>query len=80
MPRPRQKGDDQFLAKLGENVRSARENAGLTQEQLAEAADIMPRALQKIEAGRSDPQSTTLARIHAALSCSWEQLVPKIKR
>lgn len=37
---------------VGRAVRSTRKDAGLTQEKLAEAAEIAPRVLQKIETGQ----------------------------
>jgi transcriptional regulator with XRE-family HTH domain len=80
VPPPRRKGDYSLLAKLGENVRAARQTAGITQERLAELIDVHPRALQKIEAGEINPKATTLFRIQAALGCSWESIVPKLRR
>lgn len=58
------------LVKFGHRVRSLRRAQGLTQEQLAEVADLNPRTVQKIEAGKMNIVLTTLLRLQAALRCS----------
>lgn len=67
-----------MLARLGSNVERARKVRGLTQEKLAEAVDLHPRVVQKIEAGETNIKATTLIRIQTALGCSWEQLIPRV--
>lgn len=47
----------------------------MTQERLAELADLNPRTVQKIEAGEIAILVTTLIRLHAALGCSWKNLL-----
>lgn len=42
------------LIELGEVVREARRNAGLTQEQLADRVDCSPRTIIRIESGNTD--------------------------
>lgn len=59
---------------FGKRVRSLRRARGLTQEQLAEAADLNPRTVQKIEAGQINIVLTTLARIQSALNCTAREL------
>lgn len=63
------------LIQFGANVRRERDRLKLTQEQLAEKADLHPRALQKVEAGTVDASITTLLRIQRALKCRWEDLL-----
>lgn len=75
----KRKGDDAILAKLGANIERARKARGLTQERLAEAADLHPRVIQKIEAGETNLKSTTLFRLQVALACPWDDLVPKVE-
>ncbi len=58
------------LAEFGHRVRSLRRAQGLTQEQLAEVADLNPRTVQKIEAGKMNIVLTTLLRLQSALRCS----------
>jgi transcriptional regulator with XRE-family HTH domain len=59
---------------FGKNVSRLRSDAGLTQEALAEKADISVRYLQFVEAGRYTPTVTVAARIRNALGCSWDEL------
>ncbi len=60
---------------VGLNIRRERIAAGLTQEKLAEAADLAPRTIQKIEAGRITILISTLRRIRKAIGCSYEALL-----
>ena len=48
--------------------------ARLTQEQLAEKADISRRYLQQIEAGEMNPTINVATRLGKALRCSWNRL------
>lgn len=47
----------------------------MTQERLAELADLNPRTVQKIEAGRLNILITTVWRLQTALRCRWDQLM-----
>jgi putative transcriptional regulator len=60
--------------KFGKNVNRLRNQANLTQEQLAEKADISRRYLQLIEAGHYVPTIEVAARIRKALKLTWEDL------
>jgi transcriptional regulator with XRE-family HTH domain len=64
------------LKKIGANIRRERVEVGLTQERLAERADLNIRTLQKIEAGELNILITTVIRIQRALRCPWERLLP----
>jgi len=61
---------------MGQNVRRQRLAAGLTQERLAELADLAPRTIQKIEAGQLDLLATTISRLRAAVRCRYDDLLP----
>lgn len=63
------------LSGFGRRVKILRRAQGLTQEQLAEAADLNTRTLQKIEAGQVNIVFTTLARIQSALGCTAGELL-----
>ena len=63
------------IKKLGANVRRERDARNLTQEQLAELADLHLRSLQKIEAGEINLLITTVLRIKRALKCPWTKLL-----
>lgn len=47
----------------------------VTQEALAEMADLNIRTLQKIEAGQTNILITTAMRLRAALGCPWDVLL-----
>jgi transcriptional regulator with XRE-family HTH domain len=64
------------LGKFGANVRRERSARNLTQERLAELADLNIRTVQKIEAGKLNLLITTAIRLQRALNCSWERLFP----
>lgn len=66
---------DKWLRIVGENIRKERRCAGLTQEKLAERADLAPRVVQKIEAGDITILISTLRRIRKALDCDYNQLL-----
>lgn len=50
----------------------------MTQDALAERAEIDRRYVQRIEAGTANPGVDVLARIRHALGCSWDALVKGI--
>jgi len=59
---------------FGANVRRERVRQGMTQEQLAERAEIATRNLQEIEAGKTNLRYITAYRIRLSLRCSWQRL------
>ncbi len=61
---------------FGANVRRERLRRGLTQEALAEKAEIATRNLQKVEAGEINLLLTTAFRIQLALRCPCKRLMP----
>jgi transcriptional regulator with XRE-family HTH domain len=65
------------LKQLGDNIRRERLAKAISQQRLAEIADLNIRNVQRIEAGELDVLLTTVVRIRKALDCSLEQLVPK---
>jgi len=72
---PRRSTETRVLQTLGANLRRERAARELTQEQLAERADLNPRTVQKIEAGEITILVTTLVRLRAALGCDWKRLL-----
>jgi transcriptional regulator with XRE-family HTH domain len=60
---------------VGDNLRQERIRAGLTQERLAELADLAPRTVQKIEAGDIAIVITTLRRLESAIGCGFGALL-----
>jgi transcriptional regulator with XRE-family HTH domain len=63
------------LSRFGANIRRERTTRNITQEKLAERADLNIRTLQKIEAGELNVLITTASRIQRALGCPWERLL-----
>lgn len=60
---------------VGANVRKRRQDRGLTQEQLAFAAEIDLTYVGGIERGRRNPSVVVLARIAAALRMEPAELL-----
>jgi transcriptional regulator with XRE-family HTH domain len=65
-----------LLIDFGANVRRERTARRITQEKLAELADLNIRTVQKIESGELNVLITTLIRIKRGLGCRWDRLVP----
>lgn len=63
------------LRAFGSNLRRERIRRNVTQEQLAERADLNIRTLQKIEAGQTNILVTTAQRLKRALRCDWPSLL-----
>ena len=55
---------------FGQQVRSLREYRGITQRQLATAAETSQSAIARIELGTIDPRMTTFVRIFRALDAN----------
>jgi transcriptional regulator with XRE-family HTH domain len=60
--------------KLGKNVAALRRKCGLTQEGLAELAEVSAWYIQSVERGMNFPSLPVLTKIKAALECSWNRL------
>ena len=63
----------------GTNIRCERMACGLTQEQLAEKADITARYLQQLEATEFGASLAVLIRLRRALDCRWDTLLDGIE-
>jgi DNA-binding XRE family transcriptional regulator len=63
------------LKVFGGNVRRLRNETGLTQDRLAEFADLNIRIIQKIEAGQTNILIATAVRIQSALRCTRDVLM-----
>ena len=63
------------LQKFGFRVRQERLSKNVTQEKLAELAQLNVRTIQKIEAGHTNILITTAKRLKKAIGCSWESLL-----
>lgn len=64
---------------VGENIRSMREQAGLTQAYLAEKAGVTQAMLCQIERGTKNPSLQLGAEIARILNCRLENLLANEK-
>jgi transcriptional regulator with XRE-family HTH domain len=60
---------------FGQNIYRLRNAAKLTQEQLAEKADISRRYVQLIEAGRYVPTIEVASRLRSAFKIAWDEIM-----
>jgi transcriptional regulator with XRE-family HTH domain len=60
---------------FGKNVNRLRMGCSLTQEALAEKADLSRRFLQEIESGAKSPTVPMLAKLRRALDFPWDDLL-----
>ena len=66
---------DNVPANLARNVRQLRDARGLTQAQLARAAELPRPTLANLESGEANPTLAVLTKVAAALQVSLEELV-----
>ena len=71
MPRTR---DEKLLVALGARLQAIRKTRGLTQEALAEAMQIQPVTLSRLETGQRALSLSTLSMAADALECSLGDL------
>jgi len=71
LPKPDAKGNypavEYARASLARKIIKARRQAGLTQAALARSATIRPETLNRIEKGKTTPDTATIAKIERAL-------------
>jgi transcriptional regulator with XRE-family HTH domain len=70
---------DDLRAALGHRVRELRERLRLSQEQLAERADLHWTYVSGVERGRRNPGLNTLARLAKALKVTLPTLVTDLR-
>lgn len=62
------------VGNLGSNLRAARKKLGLTQEEVAERSGVHATEVSRIEAGKRDPQVSTVLRLAKAVEVPPGQL------
>jgi transcriptional regulator with XRE-family HTH domain len=67
--------DKALVKKFGANLRRERVAKGISQEKLAELADLNIRTVQRIEAGEITILITTADRLKSALDSNWNNLL-----
>jgi transcriptional regulator with XRE-family HTH domain len=60
---------------LAKKIKELRTRKGFSQEQLADAAQINLRTVQRIESGETEPRGDTLQRLAAALNVTADDLI-----
>ena len=70
---------EDLRAPFGQRLRMHREARGLSQEKLAELADLHWTYISGIERGRRNPGLNTLARLAHALNLSLEELLAGVE-
>jgi transcriptional regulator with XRE-family HTH domain len=68
------------VSRLGRVLRTLREEAGLSQEDLADKADLHRTYIGGIERGERNPSFKSLARILKALGASWREFGARLDR
>jgi transcriptional regulator with XRE-family HTH domain len=63
------------VGNLGSNLRAARKRRGWTQEELSEHSDVQQGEISRIEAGKRNPNVSTLEKLAVALEVSPGQLL-----
>ena len=63
------------MGNLGANLRAARKELGLSQEQVAERSGVHATEVSRIEAGKRDPRVSTVERLAAAVKLKPGQLL-----
>ncbi|HEX5928295.1 MAG TPA: helix-turn-helix transcriptional regulator [Solirubrobacterales bacterium] len=63
------------MGALGKNLRAARKELGLTQEEVASRSGVQAGEISRIENGKRDPQVSTLEKIAAALEMTPGRLL-----
>ncbi|HEV7563413.1 MAG TPA: helix-turn-helix transcriptional regulator [Solirubrobacterales bacterium] len=63
------------MGNLGTNLRSARTKLELTQEQVAERSGVQAGEVSRIEAGKRDPQVSTVLKLAKAVEVRPGQLL-----
>jgi transcriptional regulator with XRE-family HTH domain len=69
------RAEDCGMSALGANLREARERLGLTQEEVAHRSGVHATEVSRMEAGKRDPQVSTLERLAKAVEVKPGQLL-----
>jgi transcriptional regulator with XRE-family HTH domain len=66
-------------AAFGRRLKELRRNAGVSQDDLARAADVHPTMVGRLERGSREPRLTTVLRLAAGLGVEPGELVNGLK-
>lgn len=65
------------VGNLGKNLRETRKQLGLTQQEVSQRSGVQAGEISRIEAGKRDPQISTVERLAKALDVSAGQLLDR---
>lgn len=79
MPRRMDRTNEPLVAAFAEILRKARERAGLTQEELADRAQVSVRFVSFLETKRRQPSLSALAAVSVGLGIEMSELVKEVE-
>ena len=65
----------EYLQLIGNNIRKRRNDKGISQQELADHANIAKSSVQRIEKGTMNPSILTLKNISVALDLDLSELI-----
>lgn len=71
---------EELLEAFGRNLRESRENAGITQEELARMTGVHQTSISKIERGKREPRLGTTFRLAKGVRKSPGELLDEVRR
>lgn len=74
------RSNERLVAAFAAVLRERRERAGLTQEELAERADVSARFVSFLETGKRQPSLSALSAISVGLDISMTVIVADIEK
>lgn len=79
MARHMDRSNEPLVAAFADALRDARGNAGLTQEELADRADVSVRFVSMLETGKRQPSLSALAAVCSGLGIPMSALVMAVE-
>jgi transcriptional regulator with XRE-family HTH domain len=70
-----QQQSKKYLQLIGNNIRKKRNELGISQQELADNADVAKSTIQRIEKGDMNPSILTLKNISVALEIDLSELI-----
>lgn len=74
-----ERSNDRLVAAFAVVLREKRERAGLTQEDLAERADVSARFISFLENGRRQPTLSAIAALSAGIGASMVEVIGEVE-
>lgn len=74
-----ERSNDRLVAAFATVLRDRRERAGLTQEDLAERADVSARFISFLENGRRQPTLSAIAALSAGIGASMVDVIGQVE-